>query len=195
MLPASHLWPPSQVLAELVRNARANDPIAVEVLLTAIRPALLVFFRQRSDPDHAEDLAQLALLRISRAIDRIDPVRADLYLSTVARNLLRTNYRSAARDRRRSAPLADAAEMPNESNPTGNAELEDLMLAVHRACLNIGQPALRDVALGVLGGESTSELAHRLEISPITVRTRLMRVRALLRQQLPAYFEDLSASL
>ena len=33
-----------------------------------------------------------------------------------------------------------------------------------------------------------------VEISPITVRTRLMRVRALLRQQLSAYIEDLSAS-
>ena len=47
-----------------------------------------------------------------------------------------------------------------------------------------------DHALGLLDGESTTQIAAKLQISPITVRTRLMRVRAILRRELRAYVES-----
>lgn len=188
MLPASYRWPAPDLLSELVRRAK-TDPRAVDALLCAIRPALHAFFRQRTDGDVAEDLTQHTLMRVAGAIPRIDPERADSYLSAVARNLLRTTYRVRARDRGRSAPLAEGVEVAIEEVADARAEYADLARAVHRACLAIEQPALREIALGVLRGDSAVDLADQLDISPITVRTRLMRVRAVLRHELAAYLD------
>jgi len=162
-------------------------------LLTAIRPALHTFFRHYTDPDVAEDLTQLSLVRISGAVARIDPERADSYLSAVARNLLRTSHRVRARDRRRTSTLTDAIDVADDEVADHRAEYGDLARAVHRACLDIEQPALRDIALGVLRGHSATELANEFDISPVTVRTRLMRVRTSLRRQLAAYLDETGA--
>src|SRR5262245_39942932 len=189
MLPASCRWPAPDILNELVRGAR-RDSGGVEALLAAVRPALHAFFRHRTDADAAEDLTQLSLLRIAGAVARIDPERADSYLSAVARNLLRTSYRMRARDRRRTSTLTDAIEVADDDVADRGAEYADLAHAVHDACLAIEQPALRDIALGVLRGHSATELANEFDISPITVRTRLMRVRSSLRRQLAPYLDE-----
>src|SRR5262245_5722315 len=188
MLPA-YRWPPSDTLSELVRDAK-RDAHGVDVLLTTIRPPLHTFFRKYTDADAAEDLTQLSLLRIAGAVARIDPERADSYLSAVARNLLRTSYRMRARDRRRTSTLTDAIEVADDDVADRGAEYADLAHAVHDACLAIEQPALRDIALGVLRGHSATELANEFDISPITVRTRLMRVRSSLRRQLAPYLDE-----
>ncbi|HEY7393318.1 MAG TPA: sigma-70 family RNA polymerase sigma factor [Gemmatimonadaceae bacterium] len=189
MLPASYGWPTPETLSELVRDAQ-RDPQGVDVLLTTIRPALHTFFRQDTDADAAEDLTQLSLVRITGAVARIVPERADSYLSAIARNMLRTSYRVRARDRRRTSMLTDAIEVAADEVADGSAEYEDLAHAVHDACLRIEQPALRDIALGVLRGYSTSELANEFAISPITVRTRLMRIRTSLRRELAPYLDE-----
>jgi RNA polymerase sigma factor (sigma-70 family) len=191
MLPA-HRWPAPDTLSRLVRIAK-RDPQGVDALLVAIRPALHAFFRQRTDADAAEDLTQLSLLRIAGAVTRIEPERADSYLSTIARNLLRTSYRVRARDRRRTSLLTDDIDVAAEEVADRRAEYADLAHAVHRACLTIQKPALRDIALGVLRGHSSTELADQFDISPVTVRTRLMKIRASLRRQLAAYLEEQDA--
>jgi len=188
MLPKSCRWPAPDTLSALVREAK-RDPRGVDALLAAIRPALHAFFRQRTDGDVAEDLTQLSLIRIAGAVARIDPERADSYLSAVARNRLRTSYRVRARDRGRSAILSDATEVAADEVTDGRAEYADLVGAVHRACLAIEPLALRETALGVLRGDSTTELANEFDISPVTVRTRLMKVRAALRSHLAAYLD------
>jgi RNA polymerase sigma factor (sigma-70 family) len=189
MLPASYRWPAPDILSGLVREAKC-DARGVEALLSAIRPALHAFFRRRTDADAAEDLTQLSLLRIAGAVPRIDPERADSYLTTVARNLLRTSYQVRARELGRTVALTEVVEVAIEKPADQRAEYSDLASAVHRACLAIEQPALREIALGVARGESATELANQFDISPITVRTRLMRVRAALRNQLAAYLDE-----
>ncbi len=190
MLYASFGWPPAEVLAELVERARNGLPSDVEALLVAIRPPLLAFFLRRQSGDAAEDLTQLALIRISGAVDRIDPQRADSYLSTVARNLLRTAYRAIARDRSREG-ATDPADLPTRSLPADRrAEYTDLVRAVHRACLTNLDPGLRDVAVRLLDGDSPADVATALNISPVTVRTRLMRIRRVLRDERAVYVDQ-----
>ena len=188
MLPA-YRWPTPDTLRGLVQRAK-GDARDVDALLAAIRPALHAFFRQRTDADAAEDLTQLSLVRIAGAVARIEPERADSYLSAVARNLLRTSYRVRARDRRRTSMLTDDIDVAAEEVADRRAEYADLAHAVHRACLTIEQPALRDIALGMLHGHSATELANQFDISPVTVRTRRMRIRASLRRQLAAYLDE-----
>src|SRR5919108_4858043 len=104
-------WPEATKLALLVRDAQQDTPGALDKLLAALRPALLEFFSRRLPCDVAEDSTQGALLRVASALRRIDPERADAYVATVARNLLRTAYRRRTIDRRRRADL-NLADIP-----------------------------------------------------------------------------------
>src|SRR5437773_11165520 len=102
----SSAWPASEMLGQLVREAQRDGPDALDRLLATLRPALLRFFERRLPSDMTEDLAQLALMRIAKALRRIDPERADSYTITVARNRLLSAYRQRARDVRRHVPAA-----------------------------------------------------------------------------------------
>src|SRR6266568_6416466 len=105
MTDSSSAWPASELLGQLVREAQRDGPDALNRLLATLRPALVTFFERRLPSDLTEDLAQLALMRIAKALRRIDPERADDYIVTVARNLLRTAYRERARDLGRYLPV------------------------------------------------------------------------------------------
>jgi RNA polymerase sigma factor (sigma-70 family) len=189
MLHASFTWPPADVLSRLVERARSGLSSDLDALLVALRPPLLAFFQRRQPSDVAEDLTQLALIRISGAVDRIDPQRADSYLSTVARNLLRTAYKVTARDKGRDG-ASDPADLPTRTSPADSAvEYEDLVRAIHHACVTKLAPGLRDVAVRLLDGDSPADVASALHISPVTVRTRMMRVRRVLRTELVAYVD------
>lgn len=184
-------WPEAQELRGLVQEAQRGVPNAVNALLGALRPALVAFFSRRLSNDVAEDLAQGALLRIAGALPRIDPERADSYVSTVARNLLRTAYRRRAVDQRRHSDT-ELSSLTSDSQPIeAAAEYKEFARAVHRV-VRTGLPEpLAEIMLSLLHGETTSEIAERLGLSPITVRTRLLRARAMLRQELRCYLSPL----
>ena len=176
-----------EVLGNLVRAAHAGEPQALDKLLLAIRPPLVRFFARRISPSVSEDLAQIALMRIVDAIDRIEPERADQYLMTVAHNLLRTEFRRRARDARRQLSLDYAADIEAPIALHDDVEHNELTLAIRRASLDALPPPLRDIVLALLGGLSPTEVAERLCINPVTLRTRLLRARGLLRRELCCY--------
>lgn len=185
---ATAQWPSRDTLSKLVREAQGGQASTTEDLLAALRPSLVSFFKRRLSADSAEDLTQRALVRIGGAVGRMDPERADVYISTVARNLLRTAYRVEARDRSRKGQR-DPTELESSAFPVDSrVEYAELVRAVHRTCLKM-RPGLREVAEGVLRGDSAADVARTLDISPITVRTRLMRVRAILREELAPYLD------
>lgn len=191
MQQATKVWPAPDTLSRLVRNAQGGDEIATEKFLTEIRPPLLSFFKRQFSVDAAEDLAQLALVRIGGAVRRIDPERADVYISTVARNLLRTAYRVEVRGRSRDDQRDPSELVSNDQAADARVEYAELVRAIHRACLQM-RPGLRVVAEGVLQGYSATDIANNLDISPVTVRTRLMRVRGILREELAPYLTERS---
>src|SRR5437773_2252555 len=157
MTDPSSAWPTRETLGQLVREAQRDGSDALNRLLVALRPALVTFFERRLPSDLTEDLAQLALMRIAKALRRIDPERADSYTITVARNLLRTAYRERARDLRRYVPvgaeLASAVPLPDSQ-----AEYEELVLAVHRAVLTKLPHPLRQIVNGVLADKSPLQI-------------------------------------
>ena len=184
-------WPTPDRIGQLISEAQAGSTASVNALLSALRPGLVGFFARRVSYDAAEDLAQAALLRITRALPTIEPERGDRFILTIACNLVRTAYARSAREQRRWAPeqLADRAE------PTAavdrHAEYKELATAVHRLCYSKLPPALQEVVLGLLRDETPSEIAKFLQINPVTVRTRLMRARTILRRELrPFLYPD-----
>ena len=185
-------YPDAELLAERIRAAQAGDRQALERLLAGLRPLFLAYFSRRLSPDVAEDFTQVALLRIARAVDRIDPERANSYVTTVLRNLLRTARSRQLRDERRYLGVDDFIADARQDVGT-RTEYEELARAVHRISATTLPPPLADIVLGLLRGETPIEIAHRQGVSPITVRTRLLRARAILRREFRAEFPERSS--
>lgn len=178
------VWPDATKLACLVREAQKDQGRALDTLLTTLRPALVCYFARRLSADAAEDLAQDGLLRVAGALHRIDPERADGYVATVARNLLRTAYRRRMMESQRCADVDWLDLLDSREGQDRLAEYEELIRAVHRVAGSALGPELADVVRGLLHGETAVEIAHRQQVSPVTVRTRLLRARMVLRSEL-----------
>ena len=113
-------------------------------------------------------------------------------MRAVARNLLRTAYYRSLRDADRSVPLdagaldtVDALAAPTDLD--ADLEAEELSRAVRCVSAAALAPELRDVVLALLREERLAEFAARSRVKPATIRTRLMRARAILRHRLRAY--------
>ena len=188
-------WPEKAELARLVREAQCDGHHARDTLLAVLRPCFLSFFAGKLSGDAADDLAQNALLRITGALTRIDPERADSYVVTIARNLLRTAYRRRTVERQRHADV-DLADRPDSRDSAeAVAEYEDMVLAVHRVIAGRLPTPLAEVVRGLLSGETPSEIAERLSVSAVTIRTRLVRARAILRRELRPYVQPEGATM
>ena len=177
-------WPDATKLTCLVREAQKDQGRALDRLLTTLRPALVGYFARRLSADAAEDLAQDGLLRVAGALHRIDPERADGYVATVARNLLRSAYRRRMIESRRSAEVDCLDVLDSREGQDRRAEYEELVRAVHRVAESALGPEQADIVRGLLHGETAAEIAHRQQVSPVTVRTRLLRARMVLRCEL-----------
>lgn len=182
-------WPPPDELRDLLYRAQQQDREALESLLTALRSPLLEYFSYRLPLDVAEDLAQVALVRLTRAIPRIDLTRADRYVITIARNLLRTVYRRRSREAQRCADNHSVELAEARIALDLDLEYRDLSEAIARVAPAVLPPPLAHIVLGLLRGETTAEIATKQQVSPITIRTRLIRARAVLRRELRAYLE------
>lgn len=171
-------------LALLVTAAQQDETRALDKLLSTVRPALFSYFARRVPEDLAEDLAQVALIRIVKALPRIDPQRASGFIGTIGQNLLRTTFRRQARDARRVAPSVTPDELESAITADQEVDLQDLLDAVMRASSRTLTHELRDVVTALLNGQDRADIAAAQGISQITVRTRLMRARMILREEL-----------
>jgi RNA polymerase sigma factor (sigma-70 family) len=174
----------SDQLTLLVTAAQQDETRALDKLLSTVRPALFSYFARRLPDDLADDLAQTALIRIVKALPRIDPKRASGFIGTIGQNLLRTAFRRQARDARRAAPSVTPDELESDVTADQEVELQDRLDAVMRASSRSLTHELRDVVTALLRGKDRAEIATMQGISQITVRTRLMRARVILREAL-----------
>ena len=171
-------------LTLLVTAAQQDETRALDRLLSTVRPALFSYFARRVPDDLADDLAQIALIRIVKALPRIDPKRASAFIGTIGQNLLRTAFRRQARDARRVALSITPDELESGLTADHEVDLQDQLDAVIRASSRTLTHELRDVVTALLRGQDRAAIAATQGISQITVRTRLMRARMILREEL-----------
>ena len=171
-------------LTLLVTAAQQDETRALDRLLSTVRPALFSYFARRVPDDLADDLAQIALIRIVKALPRIDPKRASGFIGTIGQNLLRTAFRRQARDARRVALSITPDELESGLTADHEVDLQDQLDAVIRASSRTLTHELRDVVTALLRGQDRAAIAATQGISQITVRTRLMRARMILREEL-----------
>ena len=180
-------WPATEELARLIRNAQQGQPGALDVLLRTLRLPILRLFKHRLPHDDAEDLTQLALVRIAKAVSRIESMRADRYIRAVARNLLRTTFRTRAIEASRFTSLVEAESVDTGEDLEALVEYHEILDRILESSRTSLPESLREIVLGLIDGETASDIAAQQRVNPITVRTRLLRARALLRLYLESY--------
>lgn len=134
------------------------------------------------DAAAAEDLAQETAVAVLR---RPAPAGASprAWLGAVARRLAARHFRGEARRRDREARASAALESPDTSDLVERAELaEEVIGAVRR----LDEPQRRTVLLRFLEGLETSEIARLEDVPADTVRWRLRKGLARLRDELAA---------
>lgn len=136
------------------------------------------------DPNRAEDTVQQTLLV---ALERRPTRRGSLtaWLATAVRNTARQAKRSEARLERREALASKHEALPPTSELVEEAELQR---RVTDAVLEIEEPYLTTLLLRYWRDLSPSEIARRQEIAPGTVRSRLQRGLAQVRERLDRAF-------
>ena len=162
--------------AEAVRLASHGDADAFMVLVQRYRAPLIAFVHGKTrSRDEAEDIAQDVFCKAWQNLPRLrEPGAFAGWLFQIAGHAVVT----AAR-RPRPAPMDPmAVDAPAHEQPTDNS------IEVHEAVAGLSDEHRIVVSLRHFSGLSTDEVARTLEIPPGTVRSRLSRAYAELRQRL-----------
>lgn|GEM_PF-1353673 len=139
-----------------------------------------------ADEHRAADIAQDTLLAVlEQKPDTQKPLRA--WLSRVAHNLARRSHRTATRRARR-----EREEPPREpvTPPDRIVESEEMLRCLTEAVLSLDESYRTAVLCRYYEEMSPNEIADRLGIPVGTVKTRLKRGLAMLRQRLDKRFGD-----
>jgi RNA polymerase sigma factor (sigma-70 family) len=149
--------------------------------------SLRAYIRRRvCDATEAEEVFQELSLIVLR--DRSDSENIEQFAAwyrALARNVLAHHFRSE----RRRAELLNRVELETASSnlihgidPERSASAREILRTLDSRL----EPRARELLLQrYLLGESTGEIALRLEESPAAVRVRLMRLRSLVRRKSP----------
>ena len=177
---------------DLVRLARAGDPVAFRLLVERHRPMALARARWLGgDPGDAEDVVQDAFLQAFVALDRLqDPERFAAWLGGIVRNV----HRAASRR----APLDLVAEWPEELHPLScdglpDAAVDDLDRGDVLGCALASLPPRQQQAVRMFyyADLPVAGIAGRLADTPGAVKARLHKARQRLRDHIAAGRPDL----
>jgi len=155
-----------------------------EVARTHGRKIYNFAYRLTGNPDDAHDLVQEVLLRVRRGLASYTPQSFDGWLWRITRNAFLDEVRR--RKRRPVAPLPDDDRGVGDPAPAPEDVLASVRLGedVQRALLSLPYEFREAVVLCDVVGLSYDEIAAAVDIPVGTVRSRIHRGRAMLRELL-----------
>ena len=169
---------------ELVGRARTGDSAALDALVRRHRQSAYVFALQLlGNQDDALDVAQDALLRFVRSLDRFDterPVRP--WLLTIVRNVTRDLWRKRSRSE---VQLPETVEGPDllaqlvdpRANPDRDLRTNELRRRVWSGIARLPEKKREILVLRDFHDHSYAEIAEILGIPMGTVMSRLHGAR------------------
>ncbi len=175
---------------ELAERAGKGEREALERLAGALRPlvcrwALVI----TGDPDDAEDVAQVVLMKTLGSLERFDRrSKFTSWVYRITRNASLDHQRRKRRDLRLMDRLAvpAALEAPPMEDPLDEIEMKRTLQLI-RALLGKLSTRQREVFdLVDLQGLKPAEAARLLEMNPNTLRVQLLRARRTMRREMLA---------
>ena len=177
-------------ILELAERARGGEREALGTLAGVLRPLVCRWaLVMTGDPDDAEDVAQLVMMKMLASIGGFDGrSKVTSWLYRITRNASLDHKRGKQRDRRlaeRVESLGRAAA-PRLEDPLDKIEMKRT-LGLIRTFLTELPAAQREVFdLVDLQGLKPVEAAAVLEMNPSTLRVQLMRARRRMRTEMLA---------
>jgi RNA polymerase sigma-70 factor (ECF subfamily) len=183
----------------LLEATLTGDEAAFGELVARYRNQITNFiYRMTNDYDGAVDLAQETFVRVYRAADRYKSNFAfSTYIYRIATNLAISDIRKRKRRRLVSLTgffLETERERDQEFNPPDLKPLQDVVLvdaerrsAVGKAIATLPEKYRAPLILRDIDGRSYEEIAAILRTNEGTIKSRISRARALLREKLIAY--------
>lgn len=181
---------------EVVRRARRGDAAAFEAIVRHYERRIWgLCWKVTWDEELARDVTQEVFLRLYERLDRWDPARPfEPWFLTLATNLA-INARARARLRRAASldgPDGERREDPPDpaaAHAADGASEAEARGAIREAVARLPAMYAAVVGLHYLDGLGVKDIAERLTIPVGTVKIRLHRARAALRETL-ARFEE-----
>ena len=183
---------------ELIRKLRAGDEAAYETLLARFQqPVYNLAFRLLNDPGDTCDVVQEVFLKVFRNVGRFrhqSSLRTWIYRITVneAHNHRRWFFRHRSREVGLDEELDETRkrELPDPvRSPFDYAFDREKAVLIENALARINPLFREAVVLRDIEDLSYEEIADVLQISLGTVKSRIMRGREALRQELTAQLE------
>lgn len=179
--------------AELVRRLNEREEEALRTLMSRYGDDLLrTAWLLLKDRQAAEEAVMDTFVQAYRHIDQLkDPEKLGGWLLRIAINRCRMRLRTWSW--RRLIPFADVERLPDESSDPGPEErlLADCRAArLSDAILKLGYKYREAIVLHYFNGWKVADIAAQLGCSDNTVKSRLARGRAMLRELLEEDEED-----
>jgi RNA polymerase sigma-70 factor (ECF subfamily) len=170
----------SALEARLIGDWRAGDRAAGDELLRRYIPTLLAFFRKRT-ARNVDELVQRTLVACLDAVENFEARSSfRVFLLGIARNQFLTSLRASARPSESPDPLATFPEDSPSQIVASKQELQVLFAAVAM----VAEPFKEALRMFYWDGMSIEDIAFALDVSPGTVKSRLGRGRAMLKERL-----------
>lgn len=177
-------------ILELTERASGGERAALGKLAGALRPLVCRWaLVMTGDPDDAEDVAQLVMMKMMASIGGFDGrSRITSWLYRITRNASLDHQRGKQRDQRLAERVEQLgqASAPRIEDPLDEIEMKRTLRLI-RTFLGELPATQREVFdLVDLQGLKPVEAAELLEMNPSTLRVHLMRARRRMRTEMLA---------
>ena len=186
--------------ARIVRGLRAGVEVAYEELIERFEhPLYALMYRLVGNQDDASDLVQEVFVKVFRGVNSFrEQCSLRTWIYRIAVNEVRNHRRWSFRHKRNEIPiekgLADADHAPDCPRDTGRSPYDCALEKENRSLIDQALSRVKPnfrlaVILRDIDNLSYEEIAHVMQVSLGTVKSRILRGRECLRKELTERLE------
>lgn len=179
----------------LVQHSLAGDRHAFGEIVKRYQSAICgMAFAATGDLALSEDIAQETFVTAWRRLGTLrDPEKLGGWIRAIARNAIRNHYRKTGRDVTSGADALDHAgdlSHPDAESPRDRVLSEERLNLLWETLAELPEPYREPLVLFYVQGQSTASVAEVMDLPESSVRQRLFRGRAMLREEMAAFVEE-----